>query len=133
MTRRLSAALIAASMAVCAPNVAAAYYETDTPACDRVARVARQVGWPVRELRELRRIAARESHCKPKAHNKLDPTVYGSRGVMQINGSNVRYLVNVRVIRNADDLFDLTRNLRAALVLWKLYGWQPWAGHSHTP
>lgn len=133
MSRRPVAALIAVCMALTAPQTAQAYYDTDTPACDRVARVARQVGWPVRELREVRRIAARESHCNPLAHNRLDPTIYGSRGAMQINGSNVRYLVNVRIIRNADDLFDLRRNLRAALELWRLYGWRPWAGHSHTP
>ena len=114
------------------PTPAHASSKPDTPACDRVAKTARAVGWPVRELQTLRRIAARESSCNTLALNPLDPTIYGSRGLMQINGSNVRYLVNRGIIRNADDLYNPTRNLRAALALWKLYGWRPWSGASHA-
>ena len=104
----------------------------DTPACKKIAALAKKLGWPRAEIRTLTRIAARESSCNRLALNPLDPTIYGSRGLMQINGSNVRYLVNLGIIRNADDLYDPVKNLRSALALWKLYGWRPWSGSSHA-
>lgn len=131
--RRPALPLIFACVALYAPTRANASINPSAPACDRVAATALKVGWPATELGNLRRIAARESSCNPLALNPLDPTIYGSRGTMQINGSNVRWLVTRGIIRNADDLYNPVRNLRAALALWREYGWRPWSGKSHTP
>ena len=117
------------------PSVAAArYYNPDAPECHRLAKTAAAVGWPRRELPELRRIAARESLCRNLALNSKDPWG-GSYCAMQINGSNRGYLTRERIIRS--DMEELraspTKCLKAALALWKLYGWRPWAGASSAP
>lgn len=134
MSRRLWAALTACLIAVSAPNAASAYYDADSPACATVRRVARQVGWPVRELREVSRIAARESLCSNAAWNRNDPYT-GSYCAMQLNGSNKRFLIDRRVIRA--DMQELRASLRTclrgSLELWKRHGWIPWRGQSNTP
>lgn len=107
-------------------------YQIDTPDCLKVRKLAAAIGWPRQQLDTLQRIAARESTCRASALNPNDPTIYGSRGLMQINGSNVRWLIARGIIRNADDLYNPTRNLRAALALWREYGWRPWSGSSHV-
>jgi hypothetical protein len=117
------------------PTVAAArYYNPDAPECHRLAKTAASVGWPRRELPELRRIAGRESLCRNLAYNPQDPHG-GSYCAMQINGSNRGYLIRERIIRR--DMEELraspTKCLKAALALWKLYGWRPWAGASSAP
>ena len=43
-------------------------------------------GWPLDQLDRLDHVMWRESRCLPEAHNGADPTEYGSRGLMQING-----------------------------------------------
>lgn len=134
MSRRLWAALTACLFAVSAPNAVSAYYDADTPACATVRRVARQVGWPVRELREVGRIAARESLCRNAAWNRADPFT-GSYCVLQLNGSNKRFLIDRRVIRS--DMHELRTSLGKCLLggleLWKRHGWAPWRGQSNTP
>jgi hypothetical protein len=111
--------------------VNARYYNPDTAACHRLAVVALDVGWPRRELPEMRRIAARESHCHNLALNSRDPHG-GSFCAMQINGSNRAWLTRQRIIgRDMEELrASTTKCLRAALALWRLYGWRPWAGAS---
>lgn len=134
MSRRLWAALTACLIAVSAPNAASAYYDADSSACATVRRVARQVGWPVRELREVGRIAARESLCSNSAWNRADPYT-GSYCALQLNGANKRFLIDRRVIKA--DMQELRANLRTCLrgglELWKRHGWVPWRGHSTTP
>lgn len=110
----------------------ARYYDPNSKACDIVARQALEVGWPRREIPNVRRVAARESLCHAAAFNERDPWG-GSRGYMQINGSNVGYLRRAGIITTAEDLHHPKKNLRAALLLWKLYGWRPWAGSSSAP
>jgi hypothetical protein len=117
------------------PTAAAArYYNPDAAECHRLAKTAASVGWPRRELPELRRIAGRESLCRNLAYNPRDPHG-GSYCAMQINGSNRGYLIRERIIRA--DMEELraspTKCLKAALALWKLYGWRPWAGASSAP
>ena len=134
MSRRLWAVLTASLIAASAPNAASAYYDADSPACARLRAVARQVGWPVPELRELSRIAARESLCSNSAWNRADPYT-GSYCALQLNGSNKRFLIDRRVIKN--DMHELRANLRTCLrgglELWKRHGWVPWRGQSNTP
>lgn len=136
MAHRSTLTILAALMInTMTPTVAAArYYNPDAPECHRLAKTAASVGWPRRELPELRRIAGRESLCRNLAYNPRDPHG-GSYCAMQINGSNRRYLIRERIIRA--DMEELraspTKCLKAALALWKLYGWRPWAGASSAP
>lgn len=122
----LTAALMLSTMT---PSEAAA---TKDP-CRRYVDLARTIGWPKSERANIRRIMWRESRCRPTAHNTADPTRYGSRGLMQINGTNLGWATRMGYVRNADDLFDPRRNLKVALELWRLYGWRPWAGSSSAP
>jgi hypothetical protein len=136
MAHRSTLTILAALMiSTMTPTVAAArYYNPDAPECHRLANTAASVGWPRRELPELRRIAGRESLCRNLAYNPRDPHG-GSYCAMQINGSNRGYLIRERIIRR--DMEELraspTKCLKAALALWKLYGWRPWAGASSAP
>lgn len=133
MSRRLWAALTACLIAATAPQAANAYYDPDSPACAHVARVARQVGWPRRELPTVRRISARESLCSNAAWNKRDPWG-GSHCAMQLNGSLKGFLVRERVIKTdmAELRGSLKTCLRGALKLWQRHGWVPWRGQSTT-
>ena len=135
MRKLFTLLLIPSMLLVMTPHkVQARYYDPDSAACHRLAKTAAAVGWPRRELPELRRIAARESLCRNLALNSKDPWV-GSYCAMQINGSNRGYLTRERIIR--DDMEELraspTKCLKAALALWRLYGWRPWAGASSAP
>ncbi len=131
LVRRGMATLLVAHLLTVTP-VSARYYDPNSKACDLVAKQALAVGWPKRELKNVRRVAARESLCSTAAFNKRDPWG-GSRGYMQLNGSNVGWLKRSGIINNAEDLHHPLKNLRAALALWKLYGWRPWAGSSIAP
>jgi len=117
------------------PTAAAArYYDPDAKECHRLAKTAESIGWPRRELPALRKVAGRESLCSNLAYNGRDPHG-GSFCAMQINGSNRGFLVRERIIRR--DMEELraspTRCMKAALALWRLYGWRPWAGSSSAP
>jgi len=97
------------------------------------AEAVRQ-GWPIDQLDRLDHIMWRESRCLPDAHNADDPTKYGSRGLMQINGywcSSNRWwpdgwLQTHVGIDSCDDLFDPAVNLRSALFMYNNSGWGPW-------
>lgn len=97
------------------------------------AEAVRQ-GWPIDQLDRLDHIMWRESRCRPDAHNTADPTKYGSRGLMQINGywcSSNRFwpdgwLQTHAGIESCDDLFDPAVNLRSALFMYNNSGWGPW-------
>jgi hypothetical protein len=136
MATRSTLTILAALMInTMTPTVAAArYYNPDAPECHRLAKTAQSIGWPRRELPALRKVAARESLCSNLALNSKDPWG-GSFCSMQINASNKGFLVRERIIRR--DMEELraspTKCLKAALALWKLYGWRPWAGASSAP
>lgn len=136
MAHRTTLTIAAAFMiTVMTPSAAAArYYNPDAPECHRLAKTARSVGWPRRELPTLRRIAARESLCRNLAYNPRDP-FGGSYCAMQINGSNRGFLTRERIIRR--DMEELraspSKCMKAALALWKRHGWRPWAGASSAP
>lgn len=136
MAHRSTLTIAAAFMiTVMTPSAAAArYYNPDAPECHRLAKTARSVGWPRRELPTLRRIMARESLCRNLAVNFRDPWG-GSYCAAQINGSNKGFLIRERIIRR--DMEELraspTKCLKAALALWKRHGWRPWAGASSAP
>jgi len=72
-----------------------------------------------------------ESRCGALEFNADDPNG-GSRGLLQINGSWWRYLIDGGIIERLDDLYDPEVNLRAGLAIWQYgidkhgYGWHPW-------
>jgi hypothetical protein len=111
----------------------ASYYDPEAKECYRLANTALAVGWPRRELPTVRRIAARESLCRNVAWNSKDP-YGGSFCALQLNGSNRGFFVRERIIRSSMEELRAspTKCMKAALALWKLYGWRPWAGASHA-
>lgn len=102
--------------------------------CDNVVVTAREVGWPLKQLENVRAIAYRESRCQPEALNPDDP-MGGSYGVLQINSFWCKpttyypkgYLQNHNILSKCSDLYDLKTNLRAALKIYGRSGWTPWA------
>jgi soluble lytic murein transglycosylase-like protein len=71
------------------------------------------------------------------AWNPKDP-MGGSFGLMQVNGSWLRWLRNHNVIEFKEDLSDPERNLLAANLIWEYAhekhgrGWSPWGFHRKT-
>jgi hypothetical protein len=75
-------------------------------------------------------ICLRESKGFARAWNQRDPYT-GSYGIMQINGSNKRFLVESGIVRKAmTELWSPRKNLKASLALFKRHGWAPWKGNS---
>lgn len=102
--------------------------------CDRAVLMAAEVGWPTRELENIRYIAYRESRCQTDASNPDDP-MGGSYGLLQINSFWCKpttyypkgYLQHYGLISKCSDLYDLKTNLRSALKIYGRSGWDPWA------
>ena len=100
------------------------------PDCLRFTALALEVGWAKREIPRLMQICARESKGFARAWNQRDPYT-GSYGIMQINGSNKRFLVESGIVRkHMTELWSPRKNLKASLALFKRHGWAPWNGNS---
>lgn len=90
--------------------------------CDRAIQLARQVGWPAKDLKTLRYILHRESRCQPDSIGRNRDT-FGrvtseDLGYSQINDASwVRYLRDKGLIKTRDDLLNPRTNLKAALLL----------------
>jgi hypothetical protein len=95
-------------------------------ACPQFEKLARSIGWPKAEIGRLSYVLARESSCFPRAWNRED--VYtGSYGISQINGSWKLALKRAGFIRKEmTELFNPTKNLKAALWIFNQSGWAPW-------
>jgi len=97
------------------------------PDCLRFTALALEVGWQKGEIPRLMAICARESKGFARAWNQRDPYT-GSYGLMQLNGSNKRFLQDAGIVRKAmTELWSPRKNLKAALAL---FGWAPWKGNS---
>jgi len=94
--------------------------------CAQYVADAISAGWPADQAPTLARVMFRESRCIPTAYNAKDSNG-GSRGLMQINGTHKRWLMQLGYINNLDDLFNPDINLRAALHLYGMVGWSAWA------
>jgi len=94
--------------------------------CAQYVADAISAGWPADQAPTLARVMFRESRCIPTAYNAKDSNG-GSRGLMQINGTHKRWLMQLGYINNLDDLYNPDINLRAALHLWSMVGWSAWA------
>jgi hypothetical protein len=100
------------------------------PNCNRYKPLALEVGWQKKDLPRLMQICLRESKGFARAWNQRDPYT-GSYGIMQINGSNKRFLVESGIVRkHMTELWSPRKNLKASLALFKRHGWAPWKGNS---
>ncbi len=100
------------------------------PNCNRYKLLALEVGWQRKDLPRLMQICLRESKGFARAWNQRDPYT-GSYGIMQINGSNKRFLVESGIVRkHMTELWSPRKNLKASLALFKRHGWAPWKGNS---
>lgn len=130
MKRLAVSVLLAAALIGPKPADAARYYDPDAPACHKLASQARRLGWPTRELSELRRVSARESLCSFTAWNPRDP-YGGSFCALQLNGSWRGAFRRAGLIRSEmTELYRPRTCLRAGLFVFQLYGWTPWKGSS---
>lgn len=99
---------------------------TEAPkGCAQYVADAITAGWPADQAPTLARVMFRESRCNPLAFNSQDSNG-GSRGLMQMNGVHERWLIEAGIITHLDDLFRPEVNIRAALHLWRIVGWQAW-------
>jgi hypothetical protein len=94
--------------------------------CAQYVADAISAGWPADQAPTLARVMFRESRCIPTAYNAKDSNG-GSRGLMQVNGTHKKWLMETGYITSLDDLFNPDINLRAALHLWRMVGWSAWA------
>jgi len=112
------------------PTIALTPIATTTTAapkgCAQYVADAISAGWPAEQAPTLARVMFRESRCIPTAYNAKDSNG-GSRGLMQINGTHKRWLMETGYINSLDDLYNADINLRAALHLWRMVGWSAWA------
>jgi hypothetical protein len=123
--KRLLGVLAAAALLVPATQTKAA----TEPDCLRFTALALEVGWAKREIPRLMQICKRESKGFARAWNQRDEP--DSYGLLQINGSNKRFLVESGIVRKAmTELWSPRKNLKAALALFKRHGWEPWKVHT---
>lgn len=90
--------------------------------CDRAIELAKQVGWPNKDLKTLRYILWRESRCQPDSigrnRNTLGVVTSHDLGYSQINDASwLRYLKDQGLIKTREDLLKPKTNLKAALAL----------------
>jgi hypothetical protein len=124
--KRLLCVLAAAALIMPATQTQAAV----EPNCNRYKPLALEVGWQKKDLPRLMQICLRESKGFARAWNQRDPYT-GSYGIMQINGSNKRFLVESGIVRkHMTELWSPRKNLKASLALFKRHGWAPWKGNS---
>jgi hypothetical protein len=124
--KRLLGVLAAAALLMPATQTRAAV----EPNCNRYKPLALEVGWHKKDLPRLMQICLRESKGFARAWNRRDPYT-GSYGIMQINGSNKRFLVESGIVRkHMTELWSPRKNLKASLALFKRHGWAPWKGNS---
>ena len=93
--------------------------------CAQYVADAITAGWPADQAPMLARVMFRESRCTVLAFNSQDSNG-GSRGLMQINGVHETWLKEAGIITHLDDLFRSEVNLKAALHLYRMVGWQAW-------
>ncbi len=108
------------------------YIDPYTSACEQFSALGVNLGWPADQRTVLESIMKRESNCTPNAINRKDP-FGGSRGLLQINGSWHKWLIDKGVINQKQDLLQAQTNLLAGLEIYKYgverygFGWGPWS------
>ena len=107
-------------------TVAPATTTTVPKGCAEYVADAITAGWPADQAPMLARVMFRESRCNPMAWNGADSNG-GSRGLLQVNGIHETWLIEAGIITKLDDLFYPDVNIRAALQVYRILGWQAWS------
>ena len=108
------------------------YIDPYTSACEQFSALGVNLGWPADQRTVLESVMKRESNCTPNAINRKDP-FGGSRGLLQINGSWHKWLINKGIITQKQDLLQAQTNLLAGLTIYNYgverygFGWGPWS------
>ena len=110
------------------PTTTAAPATTTTvpKGCSEYVADAITAGWPADQAPTMARVMFRESRCNPLAWNGKDSNG-GSRGLWQVNGIHEAWLIEAGIITKLDDLFYPDVNIRAALQVYRILGWQAWS------
>ena len=108
------------------------YIDPYTSACEQFSALGVNLGWPADQRTVLESIMKRESNCTPNTVNRKDP-FGGSRGLLQINGSWHKWLIEKGIITKPANLLQADVNLRAGLEIYNYgverygFGWGPWS------
>jgi hypothetical protein len=111
------------------------YIDPYTSACEQFSALAINLGWPADQRTVLESVMARESGCRPNAHNKtLNRDKSQDWGLLQINGRSwTKWLQGKGIITQVEDLLHAETNLLAGLEIYNYgverygYGWGPWS------
>jgi len=103
------------------------------PTCDDYGRLAVSAGWPLDQIPTVVRVMRAESGCYAQAVGDLGLGV--SLGLMQIHTDSwcegnrywpEGYLQMHGVLDDCNALLDPFVNLYAALIIWRVGGWEQW-------
>jgi hypothetical protein len=111
------------------------YIDPYTSACEQFSALAVNLGWPADQRTVLESVMARESGCRPNAHNKtLNRDKSQDYGLLQINGRSwSKWLQRKGIINQTSDLLHAETNLLAGLEIYNYgverygFGWGPWS------
>jgi len=111
------------------------YIDPYTTACEQFSALAINLGWPANQRTVLESIMARESGCRPNAHNKtLNRDKSQDYGLLQINDRSwTKWLQGKGIINQTSDLLHAQTNLLAGLEIYNYgverygFGWGPWS------
>jgi hypothetical protein len=111
------------------------YIDPYTSACEQFSALAVNLGWPADQRTVLESVMARESGCRPNAHNKtLNKDKSQDWGLLQINGRSwSKWLQQKGIINQTSDLLHAQTNLLAGLAIYNYgverygFGWGPWS------
>lgn len=111
------------------------YIDPYTTACEQFSALAINLGWPADQRTVLESVMARESGCRPNAHNKtLNRDKSQDWGLLQINGRSwTKWLQGKGIIAQVEDLLHAETNLLAGLEIYNYgverygFGWGPWS------
>jgi hypothetical protein len=111
------------------------YIDPYTSACEQFSALAVNLGWPADQRTVLESIMARESGCRPNAHNKsLNRNKSQDYGLLQINDRSwTKWLQGKGIINQTSDLLHAQTNLLAGLEIYNYgverygFGWGPWS------
>jgi hypothetical protein len=111
------------------------YIDPYTSACEQFSALAVNLGWPADQRTVLEAVMARESGCRPNAHNKtLNRDKSQDWGLLQINGRSwTKWLIGKGIITQVEDLLHAETNLLAGLEIYNYgverygFGWGPWS------
>jgi hypothetical protein len=111
------------------------YIDPYSSACEQFSALAVNLGWPADQRTVLEAVMARESGCRPNAHNKtLNRDKSQDWGLLQINGRSwTKWLQGKGIITQVEDLLHAETNLLAGLEIYNYgverygFGWGPWS------